>query len=119
MCGARMEIDKKRFKELFPGLAKELEDKEGKIGISSVRSDPKTGEEASSTKFAGYTPDVIDFLRRCDNEDQAKEIIDYLESRGEIDKGYAWRLRRQLKGKGVRSFGPKKEEYYYFKHGEP
>jgi len=119
MRGVRMEIDKKQFKELFPRLAEELEDKERKIGISSVRSDLKTGEEASSRKFTGYTPDVIDFLRRCDDEDQAKEIIDFLERRGEIDKGYAWRLRRQLKGKGVRSFGPKKEEYYYFKHGEP
>jgi hypothetical protein len=117
MCRARMEIDKKQLFKLFPRIAEEL-DRKCKIEIS-VRPDTQTEKEASSGKFTDYTPDVIDFLRRCDNEEQAKEIIDYLERRGEIDKEYALRLRRQLKGKGLRSFGIKKEEYYYFKHGEP
>jgi len=114
-----MKVDKKRFKKIFPLLAEELEDKEQKVRITSVRSDAKTGERASSDRFDGYTPDVIDFLRRCDNEQQAKEILEYLEKRGEIDKEYARRLKRQLREKGVRSFGPKKEEDYYLKHGSP
>lgn len=112
-----MEMDKKEFKKIFPRLAEELENKEQKIGITSVRSDLKTGEKASSRKFVGYTPDVIDFLRRCDNEKQAKEIIGYLEKRGEISQEYARRLRKQLKKKGVRSFGTKKEDDYYLKRG--
>lgn len=112
-----MEMDKKEFKKMFPRLAGELENKEQKIGITSVRSDLKTGEKASSRKFVGYTPDVIDFLRRCDNEKQAKEIIGYLEKRGEINQEYAQRLRKQLKEKGVRSFGTKKEDDYYLKRG--
>lgn len=110
-----MKIEKERFREMFPHLAEELEGEEHITPITSVRSDLQTGERASSEKFINYTPDVIDFIRRCDNEEQAEEIIDYLERRGEVKREYARRLRRQLKEKGVRSFGPKKEEDYYSK----
>jgi hypothetical protein len=113
-----VEFDKETFKKLFPNLAKELDSDEHKVAINSVRTDIKTGENASTERFAHYMPDVIDFIRRCDTEEQAKEIIDYMEKRGEIEKQYAKKLRRQLKEKGVRSFGPKKEENYYLKHGE-
>jgi len=41
-----------------------------------------------------------------------------MEKRGEIEQQYAEELRRQLKNKGVRSFGPKKEDNYYLKHGQ-
>jgi len=110
-----MDIEKERFRKMFPYLAKEMEAKEYKISITSVRSDIQTGEEAASRKFADYMPDVIDFLRRCDNEQQAEEIIGYLERRREISHDYAKRLRKQLKEKGVRSFGSKKEDDYYLK----
>jgi hypothetical protein len=113
-----VEFNKETFKKLFPNLAKELESKENKVAINSVRTDIQMGERASTERFTHYMPDVIDFIRRCDTEEQAKEIIDYMEKRGEIEKQYAKRLRRQLREKGVRSFGPKKEENYYFKHGE-
>ena len=114
-----MEIDKEKFRKMFPHLSQEMEGKEGGMAITSVRSDLPTGEKASSKKFANYMPDVIDFIRRCDNEQQAEEIIDYLEGRREISKDYAKRLRKQLKKKGVRSFGSKKEDDYYLKQGGP
>jgi len=114
-----VESDKETFKKLFPNLVKELESDKNKVAINSVRTDIQTGERATSKRFMHYTPDVIDFIRRCDTEQQAEEIIDYMEKKGEIQKQYAKRLRKQLKEKGVRSFGPKKEENYYFKHGEP
>jgi len=114
-----VEIEKKRFRKMFPHLAEELEGKEHVTPITSVRSDLQTGENASSKKFANYMPDVIDFIRRCDNDQQAEEIINYLEKRGEVDREYAGRLRRQLKEKGVRSFGSKKEEDYYSKQSDP
>ncbi len=112
-----MEFNKEAFKKLFPNLAKELEYSEHKTKINSVRTDVQTGEKAASKRFVHYMPDVIDFIRRCDTEEQAEEIIAYLEKRGEVEKQYARKLRKQLKEKGVRSFGPKKEENYYFKHG--
>lgn len=111
----KMDMNKKRFRKIFPHLAQELEGRDCRIGIDSVRSDLQTGEKTSSRKFASYIPDVIDFLRRCDTEQQAEEIICYQEGRGKISLEYAKRLKKQLKKKGVRSFGSKKEDDYYLK----
>ncbi|MFQ6080456.1 MAG: hypothetical protein ACE5OW_02170 [Candidatus Bathyarchaeia archaeon] len=44
-----------------------MEAGEHRMTITSVRSDIQTGERASSKKFVGYMPDVINFLRRCDD----------------------------------------------------
>ncbi|MEM2440298.1 MAG: DUF2095 family protein [Candidatus Bathyarchaeia archaeon] len=119
-----MEFDKETFKKLFPNLAKEMELGENKVSINSIRTDMEESEKTASGKrrnsvdpFANYNPDVIDFLRRCDTEEQAEEIIAYMEKRGEITSEYAAKLRKQLKEKGVRSFGPKKEDNYYLKRG--
>jgi len=113
-----VELDKKSFKRMFPNLANELESDESKVDISSVRTDDHVGERAASSKFACYVPDVIGFIRRCDTEKQAEEIVSYMEKRGEIEREYSQRLIQQFRKKGVRSFGPKKEEDYYLKHGE-
>jgi len=113
-----MKLDKKAFKKLFPNLVEELESSKNKVALNSVRTDVKTGEKAVSKRFIHYAPDVIDFIRRCDTEEQAEEIISYMEKRGEIGKQYAKKLRKQLEEEGLRSFGPKKEENYYFEHGE-
>ena len=110
-----MEIDKEQFRKMFPNLAKEIEGEDNKITITSIRLDPESGETAVSKKFNGYNPDVIDFLRRCDDEKQAEEIIAYLEEKEEISREYASILRKQLRERGIRSFGPKKEEAYYLR----
>ncbi|MEM2465699.1 MAG: DUF2095 family protein [Candidatus Bathyarchaeia archaeon] len=110
-----MEFDKETFKKLFPNLAKEMEVGENKVAVSSIKNDVKCEEKAILRNFLHYDPDVIDFLRRCDTTEQAEEIIAYMEKRGEISKEYAEKLRKQLKKKGVRSFGPKKEENYYLR----
>jgi hypothetical protein len=114
-----VEFNEEKFKKMFPNLAKELGSTEHTIAINSVRTDAQTGENAASERFVHYMPDVIDFVRRCETEKQAEEIIGYMEKRGEISKQYAGKLRKQLREKGVRSFGPRKEENYYLKHGEP
>ena len=112
-----METNKKSFKKMFPNLSEELEGEDSRVAIDSVRTDSDAAENSLSDKFRNYDPTVIDFIRRCDTEEQAKAIIAYLEKRGELSKEYAAKLRKQLKTEGVRSFGPKKEEGYYFKHG--
>ena len=102
--GIRWEI----LKKYFPALAREI--KGGltvSIPITGVRSDIRVGERisrlnADEPRFWGYVPDVIDFIRRCDTEEQALEIIDFLEKRGEISREYANKLRRQLKEKGLK-----------------
>jgi hypothetical protein len=112
-----VEIDKKSFKKMFPNLSDELEGEDTKVEIGAVRTDANEAEKAVPEKFRNYDPTVVDFIRRCDTKDQAEEIIQYLEKRGELTKEYAAELREQLKREGVRSFGSKKEENYYFKQG--
>jgi hypothetical protein len=109
----KMELEKRRFKKTFPRLAEEMETDENRFKISSVRSDVGVAERASAKRFDNYVPDAVDYIRRCDSEKQAEEIVDYLERRREITSEYAHKLRKQLKTKGVRSFGPKKQDDYY------
>lgn len=127
-----MAIDKKSLKKMFPNLYRELEEGENKVSIDAVRKDALSAEEAAceecdeeefvpcnetSDKLRHFNPTVVDFIRRCDTEAQAEEIIAYLQKKGEISEECANELRCQLKRDGVRSFGPKKEENYYFKEG--
>ena len=123
-----MAIDKKSLKKMFPNLYNELETGEVKVPINAVRKNPEAIENAECEedefeptvpldKFRHFNPSAVDFIRRCDNESQAEEIITYLQKKGEITKENADELRQQLKRDGVRSFGPKKEEYHYFKEG--
>jgi hypothetical protein len=123
-----MAIDKKSLKKMFPNLYKELETGDVKVPIDAVRKNPQEAENAEveedefeptelPDKFRHFNPSAVDFIRRCDTEAQAEEIIAYLQKKGEITQEYAEELRCQLKQKGVRSFGPKKEEYYYFREG--
>jgi hypothetical protein len=127
-----MAIDKKSLKKMFPNLYRELEEGDNKISIDAIRKDAMAAEEAAceecgEEEFASCTetpdklrhfdPQAVDFIRRCDTEEQAEEIIAYLHKKGEISDEYAAELRCQLKRDGVRSFGPKKEENYYFKEG--
>ena len=113
-----MELNREKLRKMFPNLAKELETDENKVAVNSVRTDLQTAEKAGCNRFLHYTPDVIDFIRRCDTNAEAEEIIMYLEKRGEIEKQYAERLRKQIEERGVRSFGPKKGQDYYLQHGE-
>ena len=105
-----MKETKKELKELFPSLSKEIREKKRSMTINSVRS-----EASEPSSLRGYNPDIVDFLRRCEEEKEGKEIINFMEKRGEISHKYAIKLRRQLKKKGIRSFGSKKEANYYSK----
>jgi hypothetical protein len=114
---ATVETNKKSFKKMFPNLSRELEGKDSKVSIDAIRTPPYTAEKMMPDKFRNYDPTVVDFIRRCDTEEQVEAIITYLEKKEELTKEYAVKLRKQLKRKGVRSFGSKKEENYYFKQG--
>ena len=131
-----MAIDKKSLKKMFPNLYNELETGEVKVPINAVRKNPLdseevvTGEECNKCEeeeFAPYTetpnrlrhfsPSAVDFIRRCDTEAQVEEIVAYLQKKGEITQENAEQLRCKLKRDGLRSFGPKKGENYYFREG--
>ena len=92
-----MKLDKKSLKKMFPNLSSDLECEESKVTLNSVRTDVQIDEQSIAKRgFTRYEPDVIDFIRRCDTERQAGEIVTYLENRGEIKKPYAQRLRKHL-----------------------
>ena len=110
-----MDIEKEKFRKMFPNLADEMNNGNCKTEINSVRTDRESAEKAVSKRFTDYDPDVIDFIRRCDRMEQAEEIICYMEKRNEISADYARKIRKQLKQKGIRSFGSKKEDDYYLK----
>ena len=113
------EYDREEFEQMFPALAGELKG-EG-FPIEAYR----TGEEAEILEeeeelmdFSGYNPTIIDFLRRCETDEEALEIINWMEERGEITHEMAKELRVTLVQKGVRAFGPKKEWGWYERHGK-
>ena len=123
---------------MFPHLYDELQNGESKVSIDGIRKDPLEAESevtdkhfdecdgcqeptqeviehTNDDKLRHFNPQAVDFLRRCDTEAQAEEIITYLEKKGEITKEYATELRHKMRQEGVRCFGPKKEENHYFK----
>lgn len=120
-----MSNDVNFIKKMFSHLYKEItESQENKISINGVRTDTENAEKEVAEvpepvvmpdKFRHYTPSAVDFIRRCETEKQAEEIIDYLEKRGEITAKAAEQMRIQLARDGLSSFGPKKEADYYFK----
>ena len=108
-------MERDRFKKLFPHLAKEMESGRSKADVNdNIESgEPKANYKAR--KWAGYDPDIVDFIRRCETVKQAEEVVDYMESRGEITAERAAEIRKQIAEEGLRSFGPKKEEGFYQK----
>jgi hypothetical protein len=105
-------MEREDFKKRYPALAKEVEEGKGKADLSFEVEAPKPDR-----RFAGYDPGVVDFLRRCSCDEEALEIIEYMRSRGEVTEEEAGRLRAQLRERGVRSFGPKKQPGYYEREG--
>ncbi|USG99204.1 DUF2095 domain-containing protein [Thermococcus argininiproducens] len=107
------EYDKEEFKEKYPYLAKEL-DEGAELVIEGYRTKEEYEEEAMD--FSGYNPTVIDFIRRCETDEEALEIINWMEDHGEITPEFAKELRIKLVKEGVRSFGSKKEWGWYERH---
>lgn len=105
-------MEKKRLKKLFPKLAEEMESGESKTDLEFDVQPPKPRR-----RWEGYEPNAIDYIRRCETEERAKEIIDYLESRDELTPEEAEKLRTQLEEKGLRSFGRRKTAGFYERKG--
>jgi hypothetical protein len=104
------------FRQSFPALTKELEEgntQSFKIdGVRIMSEESDHGQEKQT-----FTPDVVDYIRRCDTVPQAVEIVDFLAKRGEITPAQAKAIKSQIKAEGIRSFGAKKEKDHYLHHG--
>ena len=110
-----MEIDKKEFKKKYPKIAEEMDRTSNKIRVNFDKTNSGSKKNIKEEDLKGFNPTVIDFIRRCKTVQEAESIINYLEKRREISAVYIENLRKQLKEKGIRSFGPKKGESHYFK----
>lgn len=99
--------DKDYFKEKFPNLTKEINNKSKTVKIDGIRTDSEESEKAAKPDRESG-PTAVDFIRLCDSEEEAVEIINYLESEEKIPPEYAKKLRNQLTHKGLRSFGSKR-----------
>ncbi len=110
----------------FPHLKKELVKKNKMLPLQYVDEDEaqqieQTIEEEIEEKkplsdpfrFVGYKPTVIDFIRRCETNEDAKEIIDFLKKKGDLSEEDSEKLLKQLDLKGLRSFGEKKQPGFY------
>jgi hypothetical protein len=103
------------FKEDFPALSEEMETGgTQKHRVDGVRA---MSEEESKPAAVHFTPSVVDYIRRCDTDEQAVEIVEYLLNRGELSQKEARAIKVQLKSEGIRSFGAKKERDHYLHHG--
>ncbi len=110
--------DDEDFEKMYPKLNREL--REGRTVRLEIRRDMGTESDAKETArkiVKHFTPAITDFIRRCDNIEQAMEIVDYMLKRQEISETEARRIKTQLKENGLRSFGSKKEADHYLKYG--
>jgi len=102
-----VEMDRSEFRKKYPHLWRELEG-----NLSNLRG---SIEEVQPDKFRGYTPTAIDYLRRSGTREQAEKTVTYLEETKEITSEHAEELRRQLRERGLRSFGLKKKDGFYLR----
>lgn len=101
------------FKDRFPNLYEEIEEDETQsVSVDGVRTEDEEGKKADRSE-EDNGPDVIDFIRLCDDEDEALEIINHMEDEKKIEPDYAKELRNQLTHEGLRSFGSKREPGNY------
>jgi hypothetical protein len=105
-------MERKQFKKLFPHLAKEMESGRSKAELGKS-SEIDNSFRNKGRRWAGYNPDIIDFIRRCETIEQAREVINYLKDRGEITNKLAVEIKQRLDKEGLRSFSTKKERDFY------
>jgi len=97
-----LELDEDEFKRKFPKLYEEIKQETKRYPLIDLLEDRPP-----------LIPDAIDYLRRCKSNEEAEEVINYLERTKEISVERANELRKQLRSEGLKSFGSYKGPYYY------
>ncbi len=124
-----LNVEKENFRRRFPKLSGEVDEEVMGIPLDLTATDELNSKSSNALAkenvqkkpmrgFDGYDPTAVDFIRRCGSEKEAQEIVEYMEKKGEIERSEAQRMRSQLRTKGLRSFGVKKEYGYYLKSPE-
>lgn len=122
--GLKIVYKKSELEKQFPNLMSEISIKMKSIKIDSVDFNIESKNRAKNlNKTEDYkedlnNPGVIDFIRRCNNNDEALELLDYLFKRNEISLEFYKKLKNQIRKKdGLKKLikecgGPKKPGYY-------
>ena len=106
------EGQREELRRRFSNTMVEIDEQRSVIRIGAVRTEKEAAEKATHSVH-GYEPTAVDFIRLCDTDEQALEILNFLEVKGDINSSYAKRLREQLVRQGLRSFGKKKSPGCY------
>lgn len=101
-------FDRDYFKEKFPNLCDEIEESSNSISVDAIRTDLDAGNRAADPKRSSG-PTVVDYIKRCETEDEAIRVIGRMAEHGKIKEKYARMLRSQLVKEGLDSFSSKKD----------
>jgi hypothetical protein len=124
--GFKISYDKDEISNQFPHLIEEISTRKKSIKIDSIDMNVEQEKEETSQKSNNlypnelYNPGVIDFLRRCTNNEDAINILDYLMERREITKQDYHRYKNIISQEGglkqlIEEFGGLKRPGYYMR----
>ena len=126
--GLNISYDKKELESFMPNLISEISEKEKGLKIDAINYQIEEVDKKSVQIPQSCIPDelnnpgAIDFIRRCTNDEQAFEILEYLLKRKEISfKDYERYKNQILQENGLKklieeSGGFKKPGYYERKY---
>ncbi|MFX1429441.1 MAG: DUF2095 family protein [Promethearchaeota archaeon] len=124
--GLNISYNRTEFNKQFPHLIEEISKKKKSLKIDSININTdqtnmeNTQESNNSYPNELYNPGVIDFLRRCTENEDAINILDYLMRRNEITQQEYHNYRKIISQEGglkqlIDQFGGLKRPGYYMK----
>jgi hypothetical protein len=126
--GLKITYDKDEISNKFPHLIEEITTRKKSLKIESIDMNVEQEKEKKSQESNNlypnelYNPEAIDFLRRCTNNKDAIDILDYLIERKEITLEDYHRLKNIISQEGglkrliEESGGLKRPGYYMRKY---
>ncbi len=99
-----IEFEQEEFKKGYPHLAKEIIDPNLVYPVEAVRWHDEKSEPKEVEPDIPEEPTVESLIRRSKTEEEAVEIILYLEKRGEINSHEADRLINDIEKNGLEAF---------------
>lgn len=103
-------LDKEELDEEINLLDERTADQESEPAVKVVTKDKPMEKDY----LRGFDPQAIDFIRRAKTKEQALEVLEFLENRGELSEENCQKIKAQLHEEGLESFGEHKPDGYYF-----
>lgn len=124
--GLNIAYDREELKTYYPHLMNEISEKKKSVSIDSVEmsiEQDNKKENSDQNEFVSEeltNPGAIDFIRRCNNDDEVIEILDYLLKRNEINSEEYNSLKNYIIDEGglkdlIEKCGGHKEPGYYLR----